>query len=167
MFLQRLTDDQLKQTMLGSSIAAVLVGVMTFALKGGQGGALLTPLLAIPAILAAIELNDRRIRVQWARNVRAAFDSLDFYQDGKRWKASEAELVYEGDALPVPQDDRKLQLALLCRTKRGAWFILDLVTQGPHVIARTLREIDEQEAAEVLIRNEALYRQHFDPAELA
>lgn len=158
MFLQRLTDEQLTQTAIGSAAASILIAVVAFAYDGGKAGAVLAPLLAIPAILTLIEKNDRRLRAAWARNVRAAFHGFDLLQDGKRWKGSEAELVHMADPQHVDKKDRQLQLAILGKTKRGAWFILSLLTEGADVIGLELREVDENEASTFTTNKEAAFK---------
>lgn len=166
MFMNRLTDSQLTQVATGSALAAVIVGILAY-IDGSSNGALLAPLLAIPAGLSLIEKNDRRARALWTSNVRAVFDRLDHLQDGRRWKGVDSELVHMDDPQPLDDTARQLRVCMICKTNRGAWFALDIITQGAHVCESAFREIDQEEAGVHLLHNEKLYVKHFGTAEIA
>lgn len=164
MYLHRLSNRALIKT--GAASAAGVVGaVLLSMLTPGHAAAIAAPILALPGILAGIELNDRRIRARWAASMQSAVERFECIHDGLIWRAADAELVHRIDPTSVDEHGRHLVTSFLFKTTRAAWFALDVQTVGPQVVQVDFHTLHEAEVANILLRADRVkYAQHFDQA---
>lgn len=166
MVIQRLNDVQLNSTVAVSLSACVLL--MTLAKFGyGAYAGIFGIISLVPCALAFVEKSDRRFQKEWAASLKAALDSIDMVQDGKHWMAAESEVVYISDPEPVPESVRLMKVPIVCKTKRGTWFMYYVIMRRAKVVSTKLEELTTEGAAEIVRREPEIYAAYFGRAEIA
>ncbi|QYY27496.1 hypothetical protein [Diaphorobacter sp. MNS-0] len=167
LFLNRIPDHAMRPALLGT--LAVSGGIVAYASHTSN------PLLLFPALLVfglfyglILENDWRKFRDRRHRAVIGTFKQLDQIADGKRWIGAQSTIVAQlepsdMEGVPRPYHRMTFRYPLLCKTEKGAWFLLHVLTHGDKVIEYGITPIAEEKAAELVQDEPEIMARHFKP----
>lgn len=92
--------------------------------------------------------------------VVTAVAQLDAFAHGRRWVGRETRIVLRmADARVL---HGLIRTPLLCKTGKGDWFVIEIVTSGDRVTMTEIHPLDQEQAAEILSHNPDILAAEFN-----
>lgn len=152
----------------------VLVSAILFFLYGvlGPNPLYTFPGLALFGVFCVLMEQYTTFKTEQERHaaVMREFAQLNQIAEGRQWLGRESKIVHRFDAIYLSDESRRYQhyrWPLLCKTEKGAWFLLEVDTQGAKVLTSTVEPVTDEHAARLLASEPALYTANFGKPEIA
>lgn len=134
-------------------LASTVVIGFALAFAGLSGYSAAAGLLALFALLKLLRVHESE------RNWQAIKGALDDYEEiigGQLWRSSDAD-VLASDRVDDPTQSGPVRFEHICRTKHGAWFLLQVSVIHGRIVDRSLQPCDEATAKRRLQKHQDVY----------